>query len=98
MRSSVTGSTSAAFSTGPAAVSTIRAMSGLHGVDEQGPGRVHGRGVPGQDERGRVHLGDDRGTGDDVAGPQRRAVVDVGGDRGALDVDGMPVDRFGRTL
>ena len=52
---------------------------------KQAAAGVDRRGVAGQDEGGGVHLGDDRGTGDDVAGQQQGAVVE-------RRVDGLAVD------
>ena len=52
---------------------------------------MHGGRVAGQDQGGRVHLGDDRGAGDHVVGPQGRPVVDRGVHPAALDEDRMGV-------
>ena len=92
MRSRVTGSTSA-LSTVPVAVSTMVAMISASGRMSREPGRVHGGRVAGQDQGGRVHLGDDRGPADHVVGPQRGAVVDRGVHPTALDEDRMGVAR-----
>src|SRR3954466_10116568 len=88
IRSRVTGST-APFSIGPVDVSMIRAMGSRLRVDQQGARRVHGGRVPGEDEGGGVHLGDDRRTAHHVAGAEPGPVVDAGGHVLAADVDGV---------